>query len=82
MKHVKIYETKKSERDMDSIINHLFYFLNELPMNMNPKASLEFIKSLNLTNDQYVKLAEIIENYARERYRDGVQEGYDQCPEY
>lgn len=68
MKIKKITEDKLS-------IESLFYFLNDLPLSKSPINSFEFLKQLNLSKEQYEKLAEIIEDYARERYYDGRQDG-------
>ena len=68
---MKIKKITEDKLNLDS----LFYFLNELPLSKSPKESIEFIKQLNLTQDQYSKLAEIMEDYARERYYDGRQDG-------
>lgn len=65
-------------------IESLFYFLNSIkPVNnLTQPNNIEFIKSLNLTYDQYIKLEEIMSDYARERYDDGRQDGLDQCQDY
>lgn len=66
MKIKKITEDKLN-------LESLFYFLYDLPKSSID--SFEFLKELNLSKEQYEKLAEIIEDYARERYYDGRQDG-------
>jgi hypothetical protein len=55
MKIKKIYEKIN--------IKSIFYFIN----NTN---QINFIKSLNLTDDQYIKLADIMKEYDIEKYND------------
>ena len=60
-------------------LESLFYFLNNVSMSSSPTVYFEFLKSLNLSDDQYSKLAEIMEDFGRERYSDGRQDGIE-CP--
>ena len=79
MNHVKVYEAKNTKiRNIEEYFPHLFYFLND---NQHQK-EYEYLKSLNLTYEQYVNLAEIIEDYSRERYDDGHMAGQDENYDY
>lgn len=80
MKNKKITVSETSEVHIES----LFYFLNSIkPVNnLTQPNNIEFLKSLNLTYDQYIKLEEIMSDYAKERYDDGRQDGLDQCQDY
>lgn len=69
MKHLKVYEA-----DIEYFDSY-FYFLKSLE---NSKESIEFLKSLDLTEEQYSKLSEIMEDYARERYDDGCYNEYSE----
>lgn len=63
-------------------IESLFYFLGAIKPYDKPYDHINFLKSLNLTYEQYIKLEEIMTDYARERYDDGRQDGLDQCQDY
>lgn len=58
-------------------LESLFYFLNNVSMSSSPTEYFEFLKLLNLSDDQYSKLAEIMEDFGRERYGDGRQDGIE-----
>lgn len=61
-------------------IESIFYFLNVIKpfTNDNKDQNLDFLKSLNLNEAQYIKLAEIMENYAYSRYQDGCTNEYEE----
>lgn len=58
-------------------VNSTFYFLNYVKLSSSPSEYFDFLKSLNLTQEQYSKLAEIIEDYASERYTEGRFDGIE-----
>jgi hypothetical protein len=61
-------------------IESIFYFLNVIKpfSNDNKNQNLDFLKSLNLTEVQYIKLAEIMEDYGHARYQDGCTNEYEE----
>lgn len=61
---------KLNEDFQNDLANKFFFITN--------KESIKFLESLNLTNEQYSKLEEIISEYAYERYQDGNQDGLDE----
>jgi hypothetical protein len=63
---------KKIEEKIN--LESTFYFLNELkPYSKDkPNTHIEFLKSLNLTYEQYVKIAEMMEEYGNSRFEDGL----------
>jgi len=69
MKHLKVYESQNIEyfESFDSI----FYFLKFAHSHVNGQQAIEFLKTLNLTYEQYSKLAEIMEDYGQEQYDEG-----------
>ena len=67
MKNKKVIE--KNEISVED----RFYFLRDLQYVKEP---IEFLKSLNLTDDQYSKLSEIIDEYGTERYSEGESDEY------
>lgn len=72
MKIKKVNE--KDEINLEST----FYFLNDIkPFSKGDESPIEFIKSLNLSYDQYVRLAEIMEEYGNVRFEDGALPGWD-----
>jgi len=73
---------KKVNENVEKDVSKIFYFLNDLSLNKDPIKAITFLKSLNLTNEQYVKLEEIISDYASERYIDGRQDGIDAMTNY
>ena len=58
----------KIEKKFEISVEDRFYFLRDLPYVKEP---IEFLKSLNLTDEQYSKLSEIIEEYGSEKYSEG-----------
>jgi hypothetical protein len=85
MKHVKFYEQKTNdpygeEREEGVLskyeLNNLFYLIHDIPLDGGK--FMDFIESLNLTEEQYRKLAHIFEEVGFQRYDDGVQAGIDQ----
>ena len=61
-------KNKKVIEKIEITVENRFYFLKDLSYVKEP---IEFLKSLNLTDDQYSKLSEIIEEYGTERYSEG-----------
>lgn len=47
-------------------------------VDLKPYEPINFLKSLNLTDEQYKKLAKLIEIYGFEKWKDGNTEGYNQ----
>jgi len=68
---------KKITEDFENDLETTFYFLNSVSLSSSPVEYINFLKSLNLTSEQYVKIAEIMENFGSERYEDGKQDGID-----
>jgi len=76
----KIKRLNDSDKIYDvNDLNHVFYMIHDL--NYRKNDYMEFIVSLNLTNEQYRKLADIIEDYGKDQYMDGRADG-DIGPEY
>lgn len=65
----------KLNEDFQNDIENKFMFLNSLS---DSKKVFDFLKSLNLTNEQYDDLAEIMQDYGYDRYTEGNQDGFDQ----
>ena len=61
-------KNKKVIEKIEITVENRFYFLKDLSYVKEP---IEFLKSLNLTDEQYSKLSEIIEEYGTERYSEG-----------
>lgn len=63
-------------------LSSIFYFIHEITGSKELKY-MEFIQSLNLTEEQYRRLASIIEDYGSTKYDDG-RDGhfYDEPCEY
>jgi hypothetical protein len=67
MKHVKQYESKI---DPDIKIKNYFEFIYGL-LPAKQTEYVEFLKSLNLTDEQYIKLADIIREYGSDQFDEG-----------
>lgn len=61
-------KNKKVVEKFEITVEDRFYYLRDLPYVKEP---IEFLKSLNLTDDQYSKLSEILEEYGTEKYSEG-----------
>jgi len=74
----------KINEDFQWDIENKFNFLTHYsPFASNKcKEYFDFLKSLNLTNEQYDTLVEIMEDYGSEEYDYGRQDGADQGDEY
>lgn len=66
---------KKINEDFENDLESTFYFLNYIK---NSKENIDFLKSLNLTKEQYIKLSEIFEDYGDEKYQDGCTNEYEE----
>ena len=77
MAKIKRFDKKELGPITPVEIEHMFYELASYPAlkNLEP---VEFMKSLNLTRDQYDKLRRIIEDFGYERWDEGNSSGYDQ----
>jgi hypothetical protein len=69
---MKIHKLNEDFEDYE--FENLFRMLFDIEYGTN-KNSIEFLKSLNLTNEQYERLADIILEYGSNQYRDGVSDG-------
>lgn len=72
---------KKIDENFDELdLNSLFYMLNSIKPFLKDKNIdyIEFLKSLNLTKEQYIKISEIIDEYGSVKYDDGKQDCLDQ----
>lgn len=69
---------KKIAEKIEISVEDRFYFLKDLSYVKEP---IKFLKSLNLTDDQYSKLSEIIDEYGTERYREGEFDEYSRNDE-
>jgi hypothetical protein len=73
MKHIKLYEQEETSRYK---LNKLFYHVHDMDFGTK-NHYMDFIESLNLTKEQYHKLASIIEDYGFRRYNDGLADGQE-----
>lgn len=71
---------KKINEDFENDLESTFYFLKDIkPFKKGREnENIDFLKSLNLTYDQYVKLAEIMEKYGEVKYSDGYDSNYEE----
>jgi hypothetical protein len=66
---------KFNEHDvLEDFIENKFYWINDSRYSRNSKKDLKFLKSLNLTMEQYSELATIMEDYGLEKYGEGCNE--------
>lgn len=65
--------------DLDIKIKNYFTFIYELPPAKQMEC-VEFLKSLNLTDEQYGKLADIIHKYGSDQYSEGLNSGWGDPP--
>lgn len=72
MKIKKINENS----ELDSLESK-FNFLNDFGKNPIVQKYIDFLKSLNLTEEQYSKIAEIMDFYGSNKYDDGYDNGID-----
>lgn len=66
---------KLKEHDvLEDFIEKKFYWINDARYSRNRNHDLEFLKSLNLTKDQYIDLANMIEEYGLSKYGEGCNQ--------
>lgn len=66
---------KLKEHDvLEDFIEKNFYWINDTRYSRNIERDLEFLKSLNLTREQYTQLAKMIEEYGLSKYGEGCNE--------
>ena len=51
-------------------LNQIFYFISDI-IGYKEMKYMEFLQSLDLTEEQYLKLASLIEDYGFQKYEDG-----------
>ncbi|MCK9416840.1 hypothetical protein M0Q97_09310 [Candidatus Dojkabacteria bacterium] len=73
---MKIKKINENTEFLDSI-EYKFNFLNDFGKNPVVQEYIDFLKSLNLTKEQYSKIAEIMDFYGSDKYDDGYDNGYD-----
>lgn len=82
MKHLNEWADYDKEEDESNYdLKNIFPGLND-SIDLKKYKPIEFLKSLNLTEDQYKKLATIIDEYGFERWCDGNTEGFYQGASY